>query len=149
MDANDHTKEENLPKKVDNRLICKPRQRSPIRQNSPRSPGKESTSNSEESRDESSCCELVVKDEDQDSPNRKNIYAGGDLDLDLDLRATKTYIVDLIDRVLSKKFAMSPGQPKVFHLISNDLMSHRSSTKYLAVFLKMSLIWLKMIKEYL
>ena len=114
IDANDYTKEGNLPKKVENRLICKPLQRSPIRQNSPRSPGKESTSNSEETRDESSCCELAVKDEDHESPNRKNIYAGGDLDLDLDIRATKTYIVDLIDRVLSKKFAMSPGQPKVF-----------------------------------
>ncbi|KAK9296266.1 hypothetical protein QLX08_009688 [Tetragonisca angustula] len=112
IDANDYTKEGNLPKKVENRLICKPLQRSPIRQNSPRSPGKESTSNSEETRDESSCCELAVKDEDHESPNRKNIYAGGDLDLDLDIRATKTYIVDLIDRVLSKKFAMSPGQPK-------------------------------------
>lgn len=93
--------------------ICKPCQRTIVQQNSPRSPGKESTSNSEESRDESSCCELV-KEEDEESPSRKSIYAGGDLDLDLDLRATKSYIVDLIDRVLSKKFAISPGQQKVF-----------------------------------
>ncbi|XP_048264260.1 uncharacterized protein LOC100648982 [Bombus terrestris] len=108
VDANGYSKEADLSKGAE---ICKPCQRTVVQQNSPRSPGKESTSNSEESRDESSCCELV-KEEDEESPSRKSIYAGGDLDLDLDLRATKSYIVDLIDRVLSKKFAISPGQQK-------------------------------------
>lgn len=114
IDTNDYTKEEELPKEEENaRPICKPCQRSTTRQDSPCSPGKESTSNTEETREDSSYCELAVKDEEQDIPNRKNTYAGGDLNPDFNLRATKSYIIGLIDRVLSKKFATSPGQQKV------------------------------------
>ncbi|XP_061933633.1 uncharacterized protein LOC107998436 isoform X2 [Apis cerana] len=113
IDTNDYTKEEELPKEEENaRPICKPCQRSTTRQDSPCSPGKESTSNTEETREDSSYCELAVKDEEQDIPNRKNTYAGGDLNPDFNLRATKSYIIGLIDRVLSKKFATSPGQQK-------------------------------------
>lgn len=114
IDTNDYTKEEELPKEDENaRPMCKPCQRSTTRQDSPCSPGKESTSNTEETREDSSYCELAVKDEEQDIPNRKNTYAGGDLNPDFNLRATKSYIIGLIDRVLSKKFATSPGQQKV------------------------------------
>lgn len=113
IDTNDYTKEEELPKEDENaRPMCKPCQRSTTRQDSPCSPGKESTSNTEETREDSSYCELAVKDEEQDIPNRKNTYAGGDLNPDFNLRATKSYIIGLIDRVLSKKFATSPGQQK-------------------------------------
>ncbi|XP_006618348.1 uncharacterized protein LOC102680442 isoform X1 [Apis dorsata] len=113
IDTNDYAKEEELPKEDENaRPVCKPCQRSTTRQDSPCSPGKESTSNTEETREDSSYCELAVKDEEQDIPNRKNTYAGGDLNPDFNLRATKSYIIGLIDRVLSKKFATSPGQQK-------------------------------------
>lgn len=108
-----------MPKEEENaRPICKPCQRSTTRQDSPCSPGKESTSNTEETREDSSYCELAVKDEEQDIPNRKNTYAGGDLNPDFNLRATKSYIIGLIDRVLSKKFATSTGQQKVPSLAS-------------------------------
>lgn len=88
-------------------------QRSVARQDFPCNPDKDSSSNTDESR-EDTYCELAVKDEEQDPLHKKNIHAGGDLDLDLDLEAIKSNILDLIDRVMSKKLTTTPGQQKVY-----------------------------------
>ncbi|XP_017762614.1 PREDICTED: uncharacterized protein LOC108552526 [Eufriesea mexicana] len=111
IDRNDYSKETDLSKEVEDRSMYKSCQRSTARQDSPCSPGKESTSNTDESRDDM-YCELVVKDEEQDPLHKKNIHAGGDLDLDLDLHTIKSNIIDLIDRVISKTFTTSSGQQK-------------------------------------
>ena len=45
----------------------------------------------------------------ESNESRKNLYAGGDLDL----HACKSYVVDLIDRALSKQLGTQPGEKKV------------------------------------
>ncbi|XP_017793367.1 PREDICTED: uncharacterized protein LOC108575150 [Habropoda laboriosa] len=102
----DYSKDKDLA--TEDQSTCKQRKQSATRQDSPCSrPNEESTSNEEEVR-EDSYRELIVKDKDQDSSYRKNIFAGGDLDL----RTTKSHILGVIDKALSKNFVTSLDQQK-------------------------------------
>ncbi|XP_076681910.1 uncharacterized protein LOC143376015 [Andrena cerasifolii] len=90
-------------------------------------------------------CEILVKGNDRGATVRKNVYAGGDLDL----HASKNHILGLIDRALSNEFgtsmdpegSMDPGreltqqeicieitramQGDCCQTLAEDLLSHR------------------------
>ena len=53
---------------------------------------------------------------DEVNEGRKNLYAGGDLDL----HACKSYVVDLIDRALSKQLGTQTGEKKVHSIIQDN-----------------------------
>ncbi|XP_076761440.1 uncharacterized protein LOC143429649 [Xylocopa sonorina] len=81
---------------------------------------KESTSNREEAR-EDPFCELTVNDVEQETSFGKSVYAAGDLNVDL--HAIKSHILDLIDRVLNKKLAATSSDQQ------KNAESNRGSTE--------------------
>ncbi|XP_076644516.1 uncharacterized protein LOC143354369 [Halictus rubicundus] len=97
-DVHDYTKEKFPRSRTAPNAERKPRKRSTVRKHTICRPEDESTN-----RDES-----TFEDEEQDQDARKNIYAGGDLNL----RATKSVIVGLIDKALSHTLGSSTDQPK-------------------------------------
>ncbi|XP_076231252.1 uncharacterized protein LOC143177273 [Calliopsis andreniformis] len=108
MDDSDCSKGENVRKQPESTRICKSYQRTTSERNSARKPDEDSMINREENQ-EDVCEEIIVKDDEQEDAIRKNIYAAGDLDL----HATKSHILGLIDRALSNEFGSSldPQKP--------------------------------------
>lgn len=113
----DCSKDEDTLKQSDNTRMCRSRQRSTIRRDSARKLDEELVTSREENQ-EDTCGEIIVKDDDQEVVIRKNVYGGGDLDL----RATKSHILGLIDRALSNEFGNSMDQQKVKETVEHELL---------------------------
>lgn len=90
----ERSQEEDARKETEDRCANKPRKQS----------------NRKEGR-EGAPYDLIVKDEEEEEENsiKKNIYAGGDLEL----HATKSHILGLIDRAISNEFGNLSDQQQV------------------------------------
>ncbi|KZC07763.1 hypothetical protein WN55_08085 [Dufourea novaeangliae] len=126
-DNSDYTKERESQRQETETLHSQRRRKDSTVRKSVECKGEDESTNREEIKDDARC-EIVVKDDEQETVIRKNIYAGGDLNL----CATKSQILGLIDKALSNGFGSSTDQAK-------SVDSNRTLTKEIYIEIRRAL----------